>query len=171
MKFIACKNTLKKLLLASVIFISTHSFGQIYPNKPIEWVVPLRVRNKLGRPLPGGAWAAALVTPLQRCHSSATAVARSPQCTRFGRARKARQNATDLGAKRRRGTWLWRAFATTSGGDLADAFRSVGAFALPAASKDAAIVATLAPGNYTAQVAPVSGTAGGTAIVEVYELP
>ncbi|MBL9188427.1 MAG: PQQ-dependent sugar dehydrogenase [Opitutaceae bacterium] len=48
-------------------------------------------------------------------------------------------------------------------------FATVGAFALPPGSRDAAIVARLAPGAYTAQVA---GTAGGTgvALVEVYDV-
>ena len=48
-------------------------------------------------------------------------------------------------------------------------FASVGAFALPANSRDSALVATLAPGNYTAQVAGVGGTTG-LALVEVYEI-
>ena len=49
---------------------------------------------------------------------------------------------------------------------------SVGAFAVTdAASKDAMLVITLAPGNYTAQASPVAGTPGGPAIVEVYEVP
>ncbi len=48
-------------------------------------------------------------------------------------------------------------------------FSSVGAFQLTAGSLDAALVATLAPGGYTAQV---SGVANGTgvALVEVYEV-
>ena len=53
---------------------------------------------------------------------------------------------------------------------LADAFASVGAFALPVSSKDAAIVVTLAPGNYTAQVTGV-GSSAGLVLVEVYEVP
>lgn len=55
------------------------------------------------------------------------------------------------------------------GTDLAEAFASAGAFALPANSRDAAVVATLVPGNYTVQV---SGVGGGTGLVlvEVYEL-
>jgi hypothetical protein len=58
------------------------------------------------------------------------------------------------------------------GGGLAltSAFAQVGAFTLPAASKDAAILATLGPGNYTVQVSGV-GTTTGTALIEVYELP
>jgi uncharacterized protein (DUF1800 family) len=46
---------------------------------------------------------------------------------------------------------------------------SVGAFALDANSKDAALIATLPPGNYTAQVAGAGGTTG-IALVEVYEI-
>lgn len=47
---------------------------------------------------------------------------------------------------------------------------SVGAFAFPANSKDAVLVATLNPGSYTAQVLPVGGAAG-VALIEVYVLP
>jgi uncharacterized protein (DUF1800 family) len=46
---------------------------------------------------------------------------------------------------------------------------AAGAFTLPPGSKDAAIVVTLAPGNYTAQVSGV-GTTTGLALVEVYEV-
>jgi len=56
------------------------------------------------------------------------------------------------------------------GGSLATAFANVGAFALTAGSRDAAILATLAPGSYTAQVSGVGGT-GGMMLVEVYEVP
>jgi len=55
-------------------------------------------------------------------------------------------------------------------GTNAAAMAGVGAFALPANSKDAALVATLAPGNYTAQVSGVGATTG-VALVEVYEMP
>lgn len=48
--------------------------------------------------------------------------------------------------------------------------QAVGAFALSAGSKDAALGATLAPGSYTLQVAGVGGTAG-VVLVEVYEVP
>ena len=54
--------------------------------------------------------------------------------------------------------------------ELTAAFANVGAFALPATSKDAALLVTLAPGNYTAQVNGVNGTTG-VALVEVYEVP
>ena len=46
---------------------------------------------------------------------------------------------------------------------------AAGAFALPANSKDAVIVATLPPGGYTAQISGVGGTTGLT-IAEVYEV-
>jgi hypothetical protein len=48
---------------------------------------------------------------------------------------------------------------------------AVGAFAVTdAASKDAMLALTLAPGSYTAQVSGVNNT-GGLAIVEIYEVP
>ncbi len=53
---------------------------------------------------------------------------------------------------------------------LSAAFTSVGAFTLVANSKDAALLVTLAPGSYTAQVSGVSNTSG-FAIIEVYEVP
>jgi hypothetical protein len=53
---------------------------------------------------------------------------------------------------------------------LAPAFASVGAFALTPGSRDAALVVTLPPGAYTAQVSGV-GASTGIALVEVYELP
>ena len=49
-------------------------------------------------------------------------------------------------------------------------FGSVGAFGLTARSLDAALVTTLAPGTYTAQVTGVRATTG-VALVEIYELP
>lgn len=53
---------------------------------------------------------------------------------------------------------------------LLSATASVGAFALNADSKDAAVMATLPPGAYTVQVTGVSGSSG-TALIEIYELP
>jgi hypothetical protein len=44
----------------------------------------------------------------------------------------------------------------------------VGAFPLPAGSKDAVLLATLAPGAYTLQVRGKTG--GGEVIIEVYEI-
>ena len=55
-------------------------------------------------------------------------------------------------------------------GNLASSFNAVGAFALPAGSRDAAVVVALSPGNYSAQVAGVANTTG-IALIEVYELP
>ncbi|MGH7956160.1 MAG: immunoglobulin domain-containing protein [Opitutaceae bacterium] len=53
---------------------------------------------------------------------------------------------------------------------LAPTFVSVGAFLLDGESRDAALVTTLPPGSYTAQV---RGADGGTgeALIEIYELP
>ena len=53
---------------------------------------------------------------------------------------------------------------------LVNSFSSVGAFALDVNSKDAALLATLAPGSYTVQVSGVANTTG-VALVEVYEIP
>ena len=58
------------------------------------------------------------------------------------------------------------------GGDaqLTTVGTSVGAFALGSAtSRDAVLLLTLAPGNYSAQVSGLGG--GGSALVEVYEVP
>ncbi len=52
---------------------------------------------------------------------------------------------------------------------LSAAFSSVAAFALGATSRDSAVLTTLAPGNYTAQVA-APGTTTGVALLEVYEV-
>lgn len=56
---------------------------------------------------------------------------------------------------------------------LAPAFVEVGAFALPAGSDDAALLATLPPGAYTAQLtAPeMADSASGEALIEMYVLP
>lgn len=54
--------------------------------------------------------------------------------------------------------------------ELARRAAEVGAFTLPGGSGDAALLLTLAPGNYTAQVAGVDGDTG-VALLEVYELP
>jgi hypothetical protein len=52
----------------------------------------------------------------------------------------------------------------------ASTMASVGAFALPSFSRDAATVVTLSPGNYTVEVTGVGGLSG-MALVEVYEVP
>ncbi len=53
---------------------------------------------------------------------------------------------------------------------ISAAAQTTGAFALTANSKDAAVIVTLAPGAYTAQVAGVNA-ATGVALVEIYEMP
>ena len=53
---------------------------------------------------------------------------------------------------------------------IAAAAGRVGAFAFSTSSADSALLVTLAPGGYTAQVSGV-GSATGVALVEVYELP
>ncbi len=53
---------------------------------------------------------------------------------------------------------------------LASSFNAVGAFALPAGSRDAAVELTLAPGGYTVHVSPASGAAGEV-LIELYEVP
>jgi len=57
------------------------------------------------------------------------------------------------------------------GGDatLASAFVSAGAFALPASSKDAALVVRLPPGGYTVTVSGVGDTTD-RALVEICDL-
>src|SRR5262249_53482870 len=53
---------------------------------------------------------------------------------------------------------------------LAAAFTQVGAFPLVSGSRDAALLVTVLPGSYTAQVSGVNG-ATGVALVEIYETP
>jgi hypothetical protein len=54
---------------------------------------------------------------------------------------------------------------------LSAGFASVGAFALASGStKDAALLVTLAPGQYSVQVSGADG-GGGLAIAEIYEVP
>ena len=52
---------------------------------------------------------------------------------------------------------------------LQNAFTQAGAFAIPPASADAAVLVRLPPGGYTVVVSGVSGTTG-TALVEIYDL-
>jgi hypothetical protein len=54
--------------------------------------------------------------------------------------------------------------------NVQSAFTAAGAFALTPGSKDAALVITLEPGAYTVIVSGVSGSASGTALVEIYDL-
>ena len=53
---------------------------------------------------------------------------------------------------------------------IAAAAATVGAFALPDGSLDAAMLVTLMPGSYTAQAIGIGGTTGDV-LVEVYEVP
>lgn len=53
---------------------------------------------------------------------------------------------------------------------LASTSTAVGAFALPNGSRDAALLLTLSPGSYTAQVSGVNNVVG-VALVEIYEVP
>lgn len=62
----------------------------------------------------------------------------------------------------------WGSAASSS--QLAATFSQVGAFALADGSKDAALLVTLQPGSYTAQVAGINATSG-IGLVEVYEVP
>jgi hypothetical protein len=63
----------------------------------------------------------------------------------------------------------WDQAGGSAAGQIVAASRKAGAFALPVGSRDAAVLVTLPPGSYTAQV---SGSDGGTgvALVEVYEV-
>jgi hypothetical protein len=54
---------------------------------------------------------------------------------------------------------------------LQAAFTQVGAFNFPSGSADSAVVVTLAPGSYTAQVKSTSSTDSGTVLVEAYAVP
>ena len=49
-------------------------------------------------------------------------------------------------------------------------FSQLGAFSINANSADCALVATLPPGSYTAQVTGLNNTTG-IALVEIYEVP
>ena len=55
-------------------------------------------------------------------------------------------------------------------GAVATVGQSIGAFPLQSGSKDAALVYTVVPGAFTAQVSGAGG-ASGIALVEVYEVP
>jgi hypothetical protein len=62
----------------------------------------------------------------------------------------------------------WGAAANAEG--LAAAARQVAAFALPAGSRDAALLVSLRAGAYTARISGVGG-ATGTALMEIYVVP
>jgi outer membrane protein assembly factor BamB/subtilisin family serine protease len=63
----------------------------------------------------------------------------------------------------------WEA-GDASAATLTSTFTTLGAFALDAGSKDSALLVTLHPGVYSAQVSGVGGSTG-VALVEVYEVP
>ena len=73
--------------------------------------------------------------------------------------------ATDNGQN----TQLAENFGWTGDPDMAQYMAQVGAFALPANSADTAMLVSLAPGAYTAQVTSLDGVSTGTALIEVYE--
>jgi len=75
----------------------------------------------------------------------------------------------DGSGKKIMGNDNWSTTVAPAGATTASTFSSVGAFALGSGSKDAALVATLAPGSYTAQVSGVGGAAG-IGLVEVYDV-
>jgi len=60
--------------------------------------------------------------------------------------------------------WVNCAAITTAG-------IQTGAFALPSGSKDAAVLLTLNPGAYTAQIKSANNTSSGVALIEIYEVP
>jgi hypothetical protein len=62
--------------------------------------------------------------------------------------------------------WSTNANPTTIASEMA----AVGAFALPSASADCALLLILSPGAYTAVVSGV-GSTSGVAVVEVYQAP
>ena len=72
-------------------------------------------------------------------------------------------NATAL---QQNDNWL----AAPNAAQIGLAAGNAGAFALPANSRDAALLVTLDPGTYTAQVSGVDNTTG-VALVEIYEVP
>ena len=68
------------------------------------------------------------------------------------------------------GRLMWNSLIISAVVVVGTIFSSVGAFALTNGSRDAALVVTLMPGAYSAQVSGInSGT--GEALVEVYEVP
>lgn len=66
--------------------------------------------------------------------------------------------------------WGTPAGTAASRGEIAAAAQAAGAFALAEGSSDAALLITLAPGNYTA-IANGAGGHTGVALIEVFEVP
>ena len=54
---------------------------------------------------------------------------------------------------------------------ITTAAMETGAFALPSGSKDAAVLITLNPGAYTAQIKSAKNASSGVALIEIYEVP
>jgi hypothetical protein len=54
---------------------------------------------------------------------------------------------------------------------IATAAIQTGSFALPSGSKDAAVLITLNPGAYTAQIKSAKSASSGVALIEIYEVP
>ena len=54
---------------------------------------------------------------------------------------------------------------------IAAAAIQTGAFTLPTGSKDAAVLLTLNPGAYTAQIKSAKNASSGVALIEIYEVP
>jgi hypothetical protein len=67
------------------------------------------------------------------------------------------------------------AIATNAGwanlDEITTAGAQAGAFALAAGSRDAALLVTLKPGSYTAQVKAAQSASSGVALIEIYEVP
>jgi sugar lactone lactonase YvrE len=63
----------------------------------------------------------------------------------------------------------WSSNGTAVTTQLTSVFNSVGAFPLSVGSNDTAVLLTLAPGNYTANVVTANGTSG-QALIEIYEV-
>jgi hypothetical protein len=55
--------------------------------------------------------------------------------------------------------------------EITTAATQAGAFALTAGSRDAALLVTLKPGSYTAQVKAAQSASSGVALIEIYEVP
>ncbi len=87
-----------------------------------------------------------------------------PVCLRSRRC--ARQPAPDALPRRHRHREQRRANAVA----IAATPPQVGAFALSVTSRDAALLLSLPPGNYSAQAASADGGAGNT-LIEVYDVP
>jgi uncharacterized protein (DUF1800 family) len=75
----------------------------------------------------------------------------------------------DSGGRRLLSNDNWSTVLSPASPATATTFSSVGAFGLTSGSRDAALIATLSPGSFTAQVSGV-GTATGIALVEVYDV-